>query len=63
MARERSEGTDRPPQGPSHGRRILEIAMVAYILDLVSFGDEGEIKSSAADIDEMVRRARKGMGE
>ena len=32
--------------------------MVAYYLDLVSFGDEGEIKSSAAAIDDVVERIK-----
>lgn len=35
-----------------------DIDMVAYYLDLVSFGDEGEIKSSAAAIDDVVERIK-----
>ena len=47
----------------SYAAAVKDIDIVAYYLDLVAFGDEGEIRASAADIDEMVRRARKGMGE
>jgi hypothetical protein len=42
----------------SYAAAARDIDMVAYYLDLVAFGDEGEIKSSAAAIDDVVERIK-----